>query len=101
MAHTVDADEGRVLARFAREGLKAGRWSNGPGAVYGVHDHPYRKVLIVAQGSITFTIADARRVAMKPHDRLDLAAATPHSAVVGPDGVVCYEAHAPAAPGSP
>ena len=33
------------------------QWSNGPGAVYAVHDHPYRKILYVDQGSITFTPA--------------------------------------------
>ena len=29
-------------------------------------------------------------------DRLDLPAGTTHDAVVGPDGVTCLEAHAPA-----
>src|SRR3989338_675515 len=74
--------------RFAISG------DHGPGAVYSVHDHPYRKVLVVAGGSITFSVSGGRRVvAMRPGDRLDLPPGTPHSAVVGPDGVVCLEAH--------
>jgi mannose-6-phosphate isomerase-like protein (cupin superfamily) len=81
------------MARFACDGLTPERWSNGPSAVYGVHDHPYGKVLIVAQGSICFTVGGNRQVAMKPNDRLDLPPRTPHSAVVGPEGVVCFEAH--------
>ena len=71
-------------------------WSNGPHAVYAVHDHPYGKVLVVAEGSITFTVGNEGRVlAMKPGDRFDLPPHMPHSALVGPDGVVCLEAHIP------
>ena len=70
------------------------RWSNGPRAVYATHEHPYRKILVVESGSITFMVGpDRRTVAMKTGDRLELPASTPHSAVVGPDGVVCTEEH--------
>jgi quercetin dioxygenase-like cupin family protein len=65
------------------------QWSNGPGAQYGVHSHPYRKILYVERGSITFTPAGTPAVVMKPGDRLDLPAGTPHGAVVGEEGVVC------------
>ena len=86
--------EADVRDRFVREKLTAERWENGPGAVYAVHDHPYAKVLIVERGSITFMLPrEGREVMMKPGDRLDLPPQTPHSAVVGPDGVVCFEAH--------
>ena len=54
--------ESALRDQFAREGLHPTRWSNGPGAVYATHDHPYRKVLMVAEGSITFTIDGGRRV---------------------------------------
>ena len=64
------------------------------GAVYAVHDHPYRKILYVAQGSITFTPAGRSAVVMRAGDRLDLPAGTPHSAVVGEDGVICWEGQA-------
>ena len=66
---------------------------HGPGAVYPAHEHAYRKILVVAEGSVTFSVSGGRRVvAMRPGDRLDLPPGTPHSAVVGPDGVVCLEA---------
>ena len=80
--------------RLAREGLRPRRWSNGPDAVYGEHAHPYGKVLVVASGSITFTVNGGERVVtMKRGDRLELPPHTPHSAVVGAAGVVCLEAH--------
>ena len=86
--------EAQLQHQFAREGLSAERWSNGPRAVYATHDHPYGKVLVVASGSITFTIDHGNRVVtMQPGDRLELPMRTPHSAVVGPEGVVCLEAH--------
>lgn len=84
--------EKNLAAVFAKEGLTPERWSNGPGAVYAVHEHPYAKVLIVAQGEITFQMP-GREVRMGPGDRLDLPAHTPHGAIVGPHGVVCWEAH--------
>lgn len=87
--------EAEITQRLAQEGLRhVTRWSNGPHALYAVHDHPYGKVLFVTAGEITFTLAPhGRRVVMKPGDRLDVPAHTPHRAVVGPDGVVCLEAH--------
>lgn len=85
--------EAQLRDRLAREGLQPERWSNDAHAVYAPHEHPYGKVLMVVSGSITFTVDGAGAVAMHPGDRLDLPARTPHSAVVGPDGVVCLEAH--------
>src|ERR1700682_3145466 len=46
------------------------QWSNGPGAVYAEHEHPYRKILYVAQGSITFTPAGRPAVVLTPGDAL-------------------------------
>jgi quercetin dioxygenase-like cupin family protein len=70
------------------------QWSNAPGAIYAVHDHSYRKILYVERGSIMFTPAGKPAVVMEPGDRLDLPAGTPHGAVVGEDGVVCWEGQA-------
>lgn len=96
MARSAAVTESQLLEQLRREGLQPTRWSNTPGAVYGAHDHPYGKVLVVAAGQITFTLTSAGRdVAMRPGDRLEIAAGTSHSAVVGPDGVVCLEAHKP------
>ena len=89
-----ERDESRLRAQFAREGLSPTRWSNGPRAVYGAHEHPYGKILVVASGSITFTVGSGRRArVMHAGDRMELPPHTPHRAVVGPDGVVCLEAH--------
>ena len=83
-----------LFEQLEREGLKPSRWSNWPDAVYGLHDHPYGKILVVEQGSITFTLDGGRTIrTMKRGDRLDVPSRTPHSALVGPEGVVCLEAH--------
>ncbi len=70
------------------------RWSNGAGASYAPHTHAYRKVLVVEQGSITFDMSgQSRSVAVG--ERIEIPAGTVHSALVGPDGVVCTEMHYP------
>jgi len=74
------------------------QWSTGPGAVYAVHDHPYRKILYVDQGSITFTPAGRAPIEMRAGDRVELEAGTAHGAIVGPDGVVCWEGQAKVRP---
>jgi quercetin dioxygenase-like cupin family protein len=84
----------RVEATLRAEADHCYRWSNGPGAVYGVHDHQYRKILYVAGGSITFTPVGRPPIDMRAGDRLDLPAGTGHSAVVGPNGVTCWEGQA-------
>lgn len=70
------------------------QWSNGPGFEYGAHRHPYRKILYVERGSITFTPKGGPAIALRAGDRLDLPAGTPHGAVVGDEGVVCWEGQA-------
>ena len=82
--------------RLRAEGLAASPWSNGPGDRYGAHDHEYDKVIVVAAGSIAFGLADGRSVELAAGDRLELPAGTRHDAHVGPGGVTCLEAHAPA-----
>jgi len=86
-------DDG-VEAKLRAEADLCYRWSNEPGAVYGVHDHEYRKILYVAEGSITFTPSGQPPIELLAGDRLDLPAGTGHSAVVGPNGVTCWEGQA-------
>jgi quercetin dioxygenase-like cupin family protein len=81
--------------RLVGEGLDPGAWSNGPGDQYAAHDHAYDKVIVVTSGSITFGL-DAGPAELVTGDRLELPADTSHDANVGPDGVVCLEAHLPA-----
>ena len=86
--------EAQLQDQLTSEGLHPSRWTNTARFVYGVHDHPYGKVLVVVSGSITFTIDGGKQVVgMRPGDRLTLPPRTPHSAIVGDEGVVCLEAH--------
>lgn len=84
-------------ARLRSQGLDPGSWSNGPDDRYGAHEHGYDKVLVVASGSIVFGLPERReQIQLARGDRLDLPTGTVHDAVVGPEGVTCLEAHAPA-----
>lgn len=83
-----------VEKRMRSEHLSYYRWSNGPGDVYGAHDHGYDKIIYVVTGSITFGLPDHdRKITMHAGDRLYLPAGTTHDALVGNGGVVCLEAH--------
>jgi quercetin dioxygenase-like cupin family protein len=76
------------------EGLSPYKWSNDAGDVYAAHTHSYFKVIYVVVGSITFGFPiDGAPITLVAGDRLDLPAGVPHNAVVGPNGVVCLEAH--------
>lgn len=87
-------DEERLRAIMAAEELDPYRWSNGPGDVYGAHSHSYHKVIYVLEGTITFGLPESNhRIHLTAGDRLELPAGVVHDAVVGPEGVVCLEAH--------
>jgi quercetin dioxygenase-like cupin family protein len=89
-------NEGTLGQRLAAEGLDAQPWSNGPGAVYGVHRHDFDKVIVVAAGTIGFHLVErGERVDLALGDRLELPAGTAHGATVGSSGVTCLEAHRP------
>ena len=80
---------------FRAQGLASRWWSNGPGEEYGWHDHPYHKVLACQEGGVVFH-TDEGNVSLGPGDRLDIEPGTRHAATVGPSGVTCVEASAPA-----
>jgi quercetin dioxygenase-like cupin family protein len=81
-----------LLARLRKEARDVYQWSNAPGDRYGVHSHSYTKILYCLEGSIDFVTApNDRTVHLESGDRMELPAGTPHSAVVGPRGVVCAE----------
>jgi quercetin dioxygenase-like cupin family protein len=74
--------------------LNVYRWSDGPNSVYPGHTHGYHKILYVVDGSIKFDLPTRHQtINLTAGTRLDLPNGTRHSAVVGPDGVVCLEAH--------
>ena len=86
--------ESSLRAIMSQEGLRPYSWSNGAGDVYAPHSHDYDKVIYVVSGSITFGLPrDKREIRLPPGDRLDLPAGTVHDARVGPQGVLCLEAH--------
>ena len=79
---------------LGEQGLSGYRWSNSPGDVYGAHSHPFHKIIYVLQGSITFILPEqGEQVQLNSGDRLDLPEGMVHEAVVGPQGVICIEAH--------
>ena len=85
--------ERALRQRLLAEGLEPYRWSNGPFATYGEHRHSYEKVLYVVEGSISFSLPEqARTYELAAGDRLELPAYANHTALVGPQGVVCLEA---------
>ena len=81
-----------LMKRLRGEATGCYSWSNGPGDRYAPHSHSYEKVLYCVEGSITFVLeARGERLELKPGDRMNLAAGTVHSAVVGPQGCTCIE----------
>lgn len=67
-------------------------WSNRPNDVYSAHKHTYHKTIYVVEGSITFKIPLLRKeLTLKKGDRIDIPPNMVHSALVGPEGVVCLE----------
>jgi quercetin dioxygenase-like cupin family protein len=75
-------------------GVEPTAWSNGPGDSYAAHEHPYTKLLVCAEGSITFLVGEAATpVDLAAGDGFELPPGTRHAAVVGPDGCTCVEGH--------
>lgn len=88
-----DLHECAAIEALAAEGLTPSQWSNGPGDTYASHSHTYHKVLYCLRGSIVFHLTETGEdYRLTPGDRLDITPGSPHSAVVGPDGVTCVEA---------
>jgi len=83
-----------IMQMLSEQGLSAYRWSNSPGDVYSAHSHSFHKIIYVLQGSITFVLPLAEeQVTLNAGDRLELPPDTLHEAEVGPQGVICLEAH--------
>ena len=82
---------GEIERLLRDEATRVHSWSNGPGDRYGEHSHSYRKVLYCVRGSIDFLLADGRRIALHPGDRLVIPPGTRHGALVGPEGTTCME----------
>jgi quercetin dioxygenase-like cupin family protein len=80
--------------RLSDAGVQPTAWSNGPGDRYAEHEHRTTKLLICAEGSITFLVGPQKRaVELGPGDGFVIPAGTRHAAVVGPAGCTCLEGH--------
>ncbi len=81
-------------ARLRELGVEPYAWSNRPGDRYGAHEHAFTKLLVCAEGSITFLVGEAGEpVELAAGQGLVLPAGVRHAAVVGPDGCTCLEGH--------
>lgn len=90
--HSPTENELRDLIKA--EGLYPYCWSNGPHDVYPAHIHGFHKIIYVVRGSKEFGLPEENKsLQLKAGDRLDLPAGVVHNAIVGPDGVLCLEAH--------
>jgi quercetin dioxygenase-like cupin family protein len=93
-AGSAPATQSTLWRLMTDEELSPYSWSNGPHDTYAAHSHLYAKVIYVVQGSITFELPELQQKhTLNAGDRLDLPANIMHDAVVGPQGVVCLEAH--------
>ena len=83
-------------ARLRAAGVKPVMWGNGPGDRYPAHEHRTTKLLVCAEGSITFFVGpDHTAVELAAGDGFVLPAGTRHAAVVGRLGCTCLEGHLP------
>lgn len=81
-------------ARLRSLGVEPYAWSNGPGDRYGAHEHAFTKLLVCAEGSITFLVGEpAEAIELAAGEGFVLPGGTRHAAVVGPDGCTCLEGH--------
>jgi uncharacterized protein YjlB len=81
-------------AALRAAGVSPSTWSNGPGDRYAAHEHPTTKLLICAEGSITFLLGpDEDPVELTAGRGFVLPARTRHAALVGPSGCTCLEGH--------
>ena len=80
--------------RLRALGVDPQAWSNGPGDRYAPHEHGYTKLLVCAEGSITFVVgADEEPIELSAGDGFELPPHTWHAAVVGVTGCTCVEGH--------
>lgn len=79
------------LREHTSDGLRW--WTTTPGEVFAPHTHDRRKVLFLAEGSITFH-GDGADLPLAPGDRIEVEPGTVHGATTGSSGATCVEAWA-------
>lgn len=84
--------EAAIRRVLETEGLYFYRWSGLPGQVYQISHLTCCKVVYVLEGSLTFGLSE-RHIQLSPGDRFDLPAGIAGQVIIGPEGLICLEAH--------
>jgi quercetin dioxygenase-like cupin family protein len=76
--------------KLVSEGYGVFQWSDPPGAVYDVHQHPTAQSHWIISGTLELEVRDVGTFVLGPGDRDFMPAGTFHSARVIGDGPVVY-----------
>jgi quercetin dioxygenase-like cupin family protein len=87
--HYESAEE-ELTVLLAAKHITAERWAAEGMQVFASRTNTTDKRLWCAEGSIIFSV-DGKRISLQPGDALEIPANTPHEAIVGMSGCVCYE----------
>jgi len=68
-----------LKAMLAKEGLQAELYTDRPGVKYGRHKHDFDDFIVIVSGTMKLA-TDGFEWTLKPGDRLDIPANTPHRA---------------------
>jgi quercetin dioxygenase-like cupin family protein len=71
--------EAELRAMLKKEGLEAEIYSDRPGTKYGRHKHDFNDFVVIVSGRMLLA-TDDHEWTLKPGDRIDLPANTPHRA---------------------
>jgi quercetin dioxygenase-like cupin family protein len=76
-----------LTAMLKQEGLESELYSDRPGTKYGRHKHDFDDFVVIVSGKMKIS-TDEHEWLLKPGDRLDIPANTPHRAeVIGKEEV--------------
>jgi quercetin dioxygenase-like cupin family protein len=85
-----ESAEEELTAQLQAKNIGAERWTADEYESFALHMHAKDKQLWCAEGSITFTVG-GKPISLQAGDTLTLPANTPHQALAGMSGCVCYE----------
>lgn len=83
-------DEAELRKVLAAEGFSVYKWSDRPGAVYGVHSHVEDQSHWILSGRMELTVEGFGEFLLEAGDRDHMPGGTNHSARVVGDGPVVY-----------
>lgn len=92
-----ESAEEELTSFFTHHKIKPERWHAEAFEEFELQALDYDRQLWCAEGSIMVSVTDDRghmkEISLQPGDALDIPLNTPHSAIAGISGVVCYEHH--------